>query len=96
MKVHVKFSELKTRRKLKELGRFFEQNHEFVIEVDSRLDSGQKILTFVEEMVHLLIRIVSYYFGKRTGVLFEENLTKIVTDLIFTNLMGDSRRGTER
>jgi hypothetical protein len=96
MKVHVRFSELKTRRKLKELGKFFEQNREFVIEVDSRLDSGQKILTFVEEMIHLLIRIVSYYFGKKAGVLSEENLAKIVTDLIFTSSAEDSRRGTER
>jgi len=95
MKVHVRFSELKTRRKLKELGKFFEQNHEFVIEIDSRLDSDQKVLAFTEEMIHFLIRIMSHHLGKKTKVLSEESLAKMITDLIFTSLTNTGRGPVE-
>jgi lipopolysaccharide biosynthesis regulator YciM len=91
MRVHVRFSELKTRRKLKELGKFFEQNHEFVIEIDSRLDSDQKVLAFAEEMIHFLVRIVSHRLGKKIKVLSEESLAKMIVDLIFTSLTNTDR-----
>jgi hypothetical protein len=86
MKVTVKFSELKHRRKLKELGKFFEQNQEFIIEIDKTLDTDQKIRTFVEETVHFLVRIVSYCLNKKISVMSEEELARLITGLIFTRI----------
>jgi hypothetical protein len=85
MKIHVQFNELKRRKKLHELGKFFEQNQEFVIEIDLETNSDQKILTFIEEMIHFLVRIVSYYFNKKISIISEERLIKTIIKLIFTD-----------
>jgi predicted Ser/Thr protein kinase len=86
MKITVKFSELKHRKKLKELGKFFEQNQEFIIEIDQTLDTDQKVRTFVEEIVHFLVRVVSRRLNKKISVMSEEELARLVTGLIFTKI----------
>jgi lipopolysaccharide biosynthesis regulator YciM len=93
MKVIVKFSELKYRKKLKELGKFFEQNQEFIIEIDRTLDTDQKVRTFVEETVHFLVRIVSHYLNKKINVMSEEELAKLITGLIFTKISQNNKNG---
>jgi len=86
MKIIVKFSELRHKKKLKELGKFFVQNEDFVIEIDSNLDNDQKLYTFVEEVVHFLIRLILHQLNKKMSVLREEELAKSVTGLLFTKL----------
>lgn len=86
MKIIVKFSELKTRRKLKELGKFFEQNENFVIEINSKIDLNQKLFSFAEEVIHFLIRLISCCSNKKISVIQEEELAKLITSLIFTRL----------
>jgi hypothetical protein len=96
MKITVKFSELKHRRKLKELGKFFEQNQEFIIEIDRTLDTDQKIRTFVEETIHFLIRVVSHCFDKKVSVVSEEELVKLVTGLIFTKISQNNGKSVKK
>jgi hypothetical protein len=96
MKITVKFSELKHRKKLRELGKFFEQNQEFIIEIDRVLDIDQKIRTFVEETVHFLIRIVSGCFDKKISIVFEEELVKLVTRLIFTKINRNDEKSVKK
>jgi len=96
MKITVKFEELKYRRKLKELGKFFVQNEDFVIEIDSNLDNDQKLYTFVEEVVHFLIRVILHQLNKKMSVLREEELIKSITGLLFTKLTMNGKNGEKR
>jgi len=91
MKIYVNFSELKRTKKLRELGRFFAQNNDFVIEIDQNLDSYEKVYSFVEEMVHFLVRLVAQCTNKKVNVLYEEQLAKLIAGLIFTKICYKNR-----
>ena len=84
MKITVKFSELKHLKKLKELGKFFEQNQEFVIELDKYTDTVNRIESFTEEIVHFLFRFLSVIFNKKISVIKEEKLIKEIVSLIIS------------
>jgi len=92
MKIVVKFSELKTGRKLKELGKFFEQNENFIIEINSKSDLNQKLYSFTEEILHFLIRLITTVSKKKLEVIKEEHLVKTICDLIFVNLYDKEKK----
>lgn len=57
MMVSVKFKTLNKNGVLKQLGKFFQQNKSFYIEIDKDLSEPEKVITFIEEALHFLIRL---------------------------------------
>lgn len=81
MKITIKFEPLKKNAKIKELGKFFQQNQDFFIHIDVNQSVDQKVITFIEEILHFLIKIYSTVLNKRISIKKEHELIRQVIQL---------------
>lgn len=92
MKVYVVFRSLNGRNGLvKRLGQFFEQNKDFYIEIDPQQCTKEKVITFFEEFLHLIIRLYSYIVGKKISVLKEHRIVKDIVSQILSDFGHDQK-----
>lgn len=91
MRIKVRFETVDGKAlKFRKLGMFFEQNQEFFIIIDETLPVKEKLLTFVEEFLHLLIRIICIVTGKRLLPRKEHSLIKDVISLLWKRVIGSN------
>ncbi|MFH8120091.1 MAG: hypothetical protein QXS37_04795 [Candidatus Aenigmatarchaeota archaeon] len=88
MKITIRFEPLKKNAKVKELGNFFQQNQDFYIHIDVSQAIDQKVTTFIEEMLHFLIRVYCSVLNKRVSVKKEHDLIRQVVQL-FQKVIGE-------